>query len=324
MQNWADEIRRGDRTALSKALTLVESTLAEDRLKARDLLGKLRNTGSKSSLRLGVTGPPGVGKSSLIERISPFFIDQGNKVAVLSIDPSSTKTGGSIMGDKARMQLLANEPRAFIRPSNNANVLGGLNRNTYSSIQLMEAAGYEIVIIETVGVGQAELDIANICDILVVLIQPGSGDDLQALKKGIMEWSDVFVIHKNDGLLKKAAETSFAEISSILNHKGNNNQVKAFKTSIEDKDSIRVLYEHIVKLFNILIQENKLFKERKLKMGRYFDEQWLGFLATELNSSSEFKNVFEQLRNQIIQGELEPELAFEKLINFIFALPLKK
>jgi LAO/AO transport system kinase len=195
----------GQRRALAKAITLSESSRADHRAQALDILEKL-GPGDGKSLRLGISGPPGVGKSTFIEAFGLHAVSLGRRVAVLAVDPSSVVSGGSILGDKTRMELLSRDPRAFIRPSPAGRTLGGVARRTHESMLLCEAAGFDVVMIETVGVGQSETMVADMTDVLILLLQPGGGDDLQGIKRGIVELAAIVVVNKADGALKIAAE----------------------------------------------------------------------------------------------------------------------
>jgi len=202
------------RRALAKAITLMESTRQDHRQQADQLLTQLLpHTGN--SMRIGLSGVPGVGKSTLIENLGLWLITQGHKVAVLAVDPSSSLSGGSILGDKTRMDLLSNNPSAFIRPSPSSGTLGGVAEKTRECILLCEAAGYDIVIVETMGVGQSETTVAGMTDMFVVMQLPNAGDDLQAIKKGIMEIADVVLINKSD-LDENAASQAQAFIESAF------------------------------------------------------------------------------------------------------------
>lgn len=204
----------GDRRALAKAITLIESTREDHQVRADALLNSLLpHTGG--SLRLGVSGVPGVGKSTFIEALGLALIDEGHKVAVLAIDPSSSVNGGSILGDKTRMAGLAAADGAYVRPSPASGSLGGVAEKTRETLLVCEAAGYDVVIIETVGVGQSELAVAHMTDFFVLLQLPNAGDDLQALKRGVMEWADLVVVHKAD-LDPQAAALAQAQILAAL------------------------------------------------------------------------------------------------------------
>jgi LAO/AO transport system kinase len=211
--NLADAMRRGDRRALAKAITLIESTRADHRAQADALLNALLAHTSQS-LRIGISGVPGVGKSTFIETLGLHLIAQGHRVAVLAIDPSSSISGGSILGDKTRMEKLSANTAAFIRPSPTSGALGGVAEHTREALLLCEAAGFDVVIVETVGVGQSEVAVAGMTDLFVLLQLPNAGDDLQAIKRGVMELADVVVINKAD-LDAAAATRAQANISGV-------------------------------------------------------------------------------------------------------------
>jgi len=205
----------GQRRALAKAITLIESRRADHQVTAQALLARLLpHTGN--AIRLGITGAPGVGKSTFIEAFGRYLIAQGRRVAVLAVDPSSTRTGGSILGDKTRMELLSREPNAFIRPSPSGGTLGGVARRSREAMLLCEAAGYDVVLIETVGVGQSEIAVSDMVDMFLLMLSPAGGDDLQGIKRGIMELADLVIINKADGELKKAAHRAAADYQTAL------------------------------------------------------------------------------------------------------------
>ncbi len=210
-----DPVRAGDRRALARAITLVESTRADHRDRAAALLDGLRE-GAGQALRIGLSGTPGVGKSTFIESFGLMLTGQGLRVAVLAVDPSSARTGGSILGDKTRMDLLSRDPRAFIRPSPAASHLGGVARRTREAVALCEAAGFDVVLIETVGVGQSETLVARISDLFVLLLAPAGGDELQGVKRGIMEIADLILVNKADGDLASAASRTVADYAGAL------------------------------------------------------------------------------------------------------------
>jgi len=209
------DIINGDRTALARAITLAESTLSEDSAWVKDMLTELMPLTGKA-VRLAVTGPPGAGKSTFIEALGMVLVNGGKKVAVLSVDPSSTRTGGSILGDKTRMTGLSRSPHAFIRPSPSAGQSGGVSAGIRESILFCEAAGYDFIIIETVGVGQSEIAVRDMVDCFLLLLIAGAGDELQGLKKGIMEMADLIVINKDDGENRSAVLRAVSELSNVL------------------------------------------------------------------------------------------------------------
>ncbi|MCG8557414.1 MAG: methylmalonyl Co-A mutase-associated GTPase MeaB [Proteobacteria bacterium] len=200
----AKAIRSGDRTALARGITLVESTAATHRDQAEQLLQQLQG-GAPDAYRIGITGMPGVGKSTLIDALGSKLTATGSKVAVLAVDPTSTRSGGSLLADKTRMNRLANDPHAFVRPSPSGAAPGGVSVATREAILLCEAAGYDPVFVETVGIGQAEAGVAAMVDVLVLMLLPGAGDELQGLKRGVLELADVVLINKADGNLHAAA-----------------------------------------------------------------------------------------------------------------------
>ena len=211
----AEGLGSGDRRALAQAITLVESTRAEDRPAADALLERvLPKVGGAA--RLGVTGPPGVGKSTFIEALGLHLIARGHRVAVLAVDPTSRRSRGSILGDKTRMQDLARAEAAFIRPSPAGDTLGGVARRTRESMLLCEAAGFDVIVVETVGAGQSETAVADLVDLFLLLLQPGAGDELQGLKRGIVELAELIVVNKADGDLAAAATRAAAEYRGAL------------------------------------------------------------------------------------------------------------
>jgi len=212
----AESIKKGDRRALARAITLIESTRVDHRAAAGELLEALMpHTGN--SARIGISGAPGVGKSTLIEVLGNHLIEVGHRVAILAVDPSSAISGGSILGDKTRMETLSRRDEAYIRPSPAGTTLGGVTRRSRETLLLCEAAGFDVIIVETVGVGQSETKVADMTDMFVLLMQPGAGDQLQGIKRGIMELADLILINKADGELKSLATQAASEYRDALN-----------------------------------------------------------------------------------------------------------
>jgi LAO/AO transport system kinase len=211
----AAAVRAGDRRALGQAITLVESAHPADRAAANGLLAALGG-GDPRSIRIGISGVPGVGKSTFIEAFGNHVIDAGHRVAVLAVDPSSALSGGSILGDKTRMETLSRRVEAFIRPSPAGRTLGGVTRHTRETIVLVEAAGFDVVVVETVGVGQSETAVAAMTDMFLLLLLPGAGDELQGIKRGIVELADIVVVNKADGELAAAAGRAAADYRNAL------------------------------------------------------------------------------------------------------------
>ncbi len=211
----AARVRDGDRRALAQAITRVESSRADHRAEA-DLLLDALLPATGGSLRVGISGAPGAGKSTFIEALGLHLVEQGHRVAVLAVDPSSARSGGSILGDKTRMEQLTRSPHAFVRPSPTGGTLGGVARRTREALLVCEAAGFDVVLVETVGVGQSEVTVDAMVDCFVVLVAPGAGDELQGIKRGIMELADLVVVTKADGDLAAVAHHTAADYASAL------------------------------------------------------------------------------------------------------------
>ena len=211
----AQRVSAGDRRALAQAITLVESTRADHRAEARALLDELLPETGRS-MRIGLSGAPGAGKSTFIEALGLHAVDAGHTVAVLAVDPSSSRGGGSVLGDKTRMTDLGRRAEAYIRPSPSGGTLGGVARRTREALLLCEAAGFDVVLVETVGVGQSEVAVADLVDLFTLVAAPGGGDELQGIKRGIMELADVVVVNKADGDLLPAAQRAAADLRSAM------------------------------------------------------------------------------------------------------------
>lgn len=211
----ADGVRAGDRRALSRAITLAESRRPDHRQQARELLDELLPA-TGGAVRIGLSGAPGAGKSTLAEALGLHAIDAGHRVAVLAVDPSSQRSGGSILGDKTRMTDLGRRPEAYIRPSPSGGTLGGVARNTREALLLCEAAGFDVVLVETVGVGQSEVAVADLVDLFVLVASPTGGDELQGIKRGIMELADLIIVNKADGELAAAAQRACADLRNAV------------------------------------------------------------------------------------------------------------
>ncbi len=215
VEHRAERLLAGDRGALARAITLVESTREDHRREAETLVEKVLPASGKS-IRLGISGVPGVGKSTFIEAFGQKIIADGHRVAVLAVDPSSKRSGGSILGDKTRMEELSRAPHAFIRPSPTGGTLGGVARRTREAVVLCEAAGFDVVIVETVGVGQSETTVADMVDLFCLLLSPAAGDELQGIKKGIVELAELILVNKADGALETAAQRTVGDYRAAL------------------------------------------------------------------------------------------------------------
>ncbi|WP_309392434.1 methylmalonyl Co-A mutase-associated GTPase MeaB [Chelatococcus sambhunathii] len=211
----ADRIRAGERAALARAITFAESRRADHRAAARELVQSLLDR-TGGAIRVGITGVPGVGKSTTIDALGSRLTSEGRKVAVLAVDPSSKRTGGSILGDKTRMRRLAHDPNAYIRPSPSAGTLGGVAAKTRETMLLVEAAGFDVILVETVGIGQSEITVADMTDVFVVLMLPGAGDELQGIKKGVLEIADLIAVNKADGDGEARARDAASDYKAAL------------------------------------------------------------------------------------------------------------
>lgn len=263
-----DELRSGNRRTLSKAITLIESTREVDRDPAQKLLSEaMPYTGG--SYRIGISGVPGVGKSTFIESVGMLLIARGLKVAVLAVDPSSPFSGGSILGDKTRMDKLSSHNDAFIRPSPTAGSLGGVTQRTRESILLCEAAGYDVILIETVGVGQSEYEVASMTDLFLLLMLPGAGDALQGIKRGILELADVLVVNKSDGDNRARAELAKNEIMQGLHYLQplhDDISVDVLMCSALNNEGVEEVWDHVSGILEKLKASKRLESKRRKQM----------------------------------------------------------
>lgn len=277
-RNLTTRLCEGDRSALAKCITLAESQRAEDRAIVEGILKEILPT-KVSSIRIGITGSPGVGKSTFIESFGTYLTSLGNKVAVLTIDPSSPLSKGSILGDKTRMETLSKNPLAFIRPSASQSFPGGVSHATRESILLCEAAGFEIIIVETVGVGQSEFSVKDMTDCFLLLILAGAGDELQGIKKGIMEMADILAITKADGENLKRAQLAAADHQHALHlmSPGKNGWTpKVITTSSLDNKNIVECWDLISKFIDLKKRSGHFMQQRT--------DQKIAWLKDELNS----------------------------------------
>lgn len=304
VNNLAQRVSSGDLSALSEAITLVESIQEGHQRKAAELLDAIPS--NDTAFRVGITGSPGVGKSTLIESLGLNFIQQGKKLAVLTIDPSSSKTKGSILGDKTRMFELSQRKEAFIRPSANSALLGGVKHSTFETILLCEAAGFDVIIIETVGVGQNEVDISNIVDATMVVTIPNSGDEVQTVKKGIMEIADFILINKSD--LDADNQLVAQGVSSLLGNSQYNLPVKVLSISALTGKGVSQLTEELLfffKQYHSLILSAR-FAKMKVWIIKSIQQKLIQSFWTERNR----KGAVSQILSEVEQGS---RISFKKL-----------
>ncbi len=320
-QDYFEGVRRGDRTILPRALTLIESSKAAHQRQAEQLLTQLMPyTGQ--AIRVGITGPPGVGKSTFIESLGLYLTGQGRRIAVLTVDPSSGISGGSILGDKTRMSRLAAEPQAYIRPSPSAGTLGGVASKTRESMLLCEAAGYEIVLIETVGVGQSETMVAEMTDCFLALMLPGAGDDLQGIKRGLLELVDVIAVNKADDAMLKAAELAAHQfemaIQSILGKQEHPPQV--LTCSALQHKRVDAVWEAIEHRFQRLRSSGELAQRRRRQQVRWLWAIIEDRLKQAVRENPRVQSIRQELEAQVLAGSLPPESAARSILN-AFGLP---
>lgn len=312
----ADAVQRGERRAVARAITLVESTRPEHRAQATALLETLARTG-REAIRIGLSGTPGVGKSTFIESFGLMLVEQGLRVAVLAVDPSSKRTGGSILGDKTRMEQLSRSPNAFIRPSPSQSHLGGVARRTREGVALCEAAGYDVVLIETVGVGQSETVVAELSDIFLLLLAPAGGDELQGVKRGIMEAADIILVNKADGALKPAAMRTCADYAGALRLLRRRPQdpdgfPKAMTVSALDISGLDVAWSEIRKLVDWRRTHGHWDTRRADQARHWFQEEVRQTLLARLDSP-QARGVMQALSGQVAEGQITASRAAEDL-----------
>lgn len=308
------ELRSGSRRALSKCLSLIESTRQEDRLTAYGVLEQCQRPTDRS-WRIGCTGPPGVGKSTFIERIGLELSDRGRRVAVLAVDPSSRRTGGSILGDKVRMPLLSSRSDAFVRPSPSKATLGGAAPSTRDAIAICEEAGFDTVIIETVGVGQSETDVSDMVDMFLLLALPNSGDDVQGIKRGIMEVADAVIVTKLD-LDPVAVNRTASMISGALRYMPQvaaNWVVPVLPFSSTSGQGAGEVVQAIESFFDHSRTDTIALRRRKQR-GDWFDHALSAEILSRLSSSGSFLTARQVMRSQCVDGILAPSLAVHRLL----------
>ncbi|NBR89743.1 MAG: methylmalonyl Co-A mutase-associated GTPase MeaB [Rhodobacteraceae bacterium] len=317
VQVMADAVIAGDRRALARAITLVESSRADHRTEAAELVSRVAGSG-RQALRIGLSGTPGVGKSTFIESFGMMLIGLGLRVAVLAVDPSSTRSGGSILGDKTRMERLSRERAAFIRPSPSQSQLGGVARRTREAVSLCEAAGFDVILIETVGVGQSETMVAEMADLFVLLIAPAGGDELQGVKRGIMEMADIILVNKADGDLKPAATRTMADYAGALRLLRKRPQdpesfPKAMAVSALAEDGLQKAWDEMTALANWR-KENGHFERRRAEQARHwFGEEVRQGLLAQLEAP-EARAAMQALGQDVAAGQRTPtDAALEML-----------
>lgn len=313
----SDRILKGERRALARAITLVESGREDHRAQAGALLKALGSHG-RQALRIGLSGTPGVGKSTFIESFGMFLTGQGLRVAVLAVDPSSARSGGSILGDKTRMERLSRDKNAFIRPSPSQSHLGGVARRTREAVSLCEAAGFDVVLIETVGVGQSETVVAEISDLFLLLLAPAGGDELQGVKRGIMEMADLILVNKADGALKSAAIRTCADYAGALRLLRKRPQdpegfPKALTVSAVEEEGHAQAWDEMQALADWRRKEGHWDARRAAQARYWFEEEVRQALLAQLQTG-EARNRMAALSQAVEEGRQSPAAAAQEML----------
>jgi LAO/AO transport system kinase len=314
-------ILRGERRALARAITLVESGRADHRALATDLLEQLGQQG-RQAIRIGLSGTPGVGKSTFIESFGLMLIEHGLRVAVLAVDPSSKRTGGSILGDKTRMEHLSRAPQAFIRPSPSQSHLGGVARRTRDAVALCEAAGFDVVLVETVGVGQSETVVAELSDVFLLLLAPAGGDELQGVKRGIMEAADIIVINKADGDLKATATRTCADYAGALRllrkrPADPDGFPKAMTVSALENNGLPNVWSEITSLVEWRRAHGHWDSHRAEQARHWFEEELRESVLARLKTP-QARQMGAELGQQVEDGQITPARAAQIMLHAIW------
>jgi LAO/AO transport system kinase len=308
-------IRAGDRATLARAITLIESKRADHRKTAHHLVQELLPLTGKA-VRVGITGAPGSGKSTTIDVLGTYLTGKGHKVAVLAVDPSSTRTGGSILGDKTRMARLAGDPSAFVRPSPSSGTLGGVAAKTRETMLLCEAAGYDVVMVETVGIGQSETAVADMTDFFLVLMLPGAGDELQGLKKGIVEIADMIAVNKADGFNIDRTRLAAAEYRAALNILSPQSATwspPVITYSALTVSGIDDLWGQILAHRKKMTASGELEARRREQQVKWMWSMLEERLTARVRSDPSVRTKLRQAETQVAAGKLAPTLAVEEI-----------
>jgi len=323
----AAAVRSSDRAALAQAITLVESTRPDHREQAQQLLMELIGDAGGSSepgrprqqsMHVGITGVPGVGKSTAIEALGMYLIEQGHRVAVLAVDPSSTRTGGSILGDKTRMARLAVHPDAYIRPSPTSGTLGGVAKATRETIVLLEAAGFDVILVETVGVGQSEVAVANMVDTFVFLTLARTGDQLQGIKKGVLELADIVVVNKADGEHAAEAKTAARELAGairLIHPRETLWRPPVLTMSALQNVGLTELWDTVLKHRDVLTEAGAFEDRRRAQQVDWTWSMVRDSVIDRVLSNPAVKKIRAEVERQVLAGELTPALAAQRIID---------
>ena len=316
VEDLAAALCRGDRAALPRAITLVESTRPDHQAHAQQLLLELTSHAG-SAHHIGVTGVPGVGKSTVIEALGMYLIELGHRVAVLAVDPSSTRTGGSILGDKTRMPRLATHSDAYIRPSPTSGTLGGVAKATRETIVLLEAAGFDVILVETVGVGQSEVAVANMVDTFVFLTLARTGDQLQGIKKGVLELADIVVVNKADGRHLAEARSAARELSSamrLIHPREILWRPPVLTMSALEGTGLTELWETIERHRQVLTEAGEFEARRRAQQVDWTWQLVRDTVLSRVLSNPAVRKVRAEVERQVLAGDLTPALAAQQIL----------
>ncbi|MBP3040967.1 methylmalonyl Co-A mutase-associated GTPase MeaB [Bacillaceae bacterium Marseille-Q3522] len=314
VEDFVEGILNGERTIIAKAITLVESNSVSHNELAQNLINKLVPYTGKS-IRIGISGAPGSGKSTLIESLGMMLCKKNHRVAVLAIDPTSKISKGSILGDKIRMENLSRNPHAFVRPSPSCGTLGGVTRKSRETLFICEAAGFDVIIVETVGVGQSEIAVRSMVDFFLVVILPGAGDEIQAMKKGILEFADGIVINKSDGKNKQIALDMKEDYNRLLLSSTKGWKTKAYNVSALTGEGVYQIWDTVMK-FKEVTESNKVFEKRR-------KEQMVDWLHSIINDQLKYrfyknkkiKTFLPKIEKLVIEGKMTSTFAANYLID---------
>ena len=319
VSDYVDGVLNCDRALLAQAITLIESLNDDHRATADAVLNELLIQ-NQDSIRIGITGVPGVGKSTFIESFGKQLTSLDHKVAVLAVDPTSSRTGGSILGDKTRMQELSRDKNAFIRPSPTSGTLGGVTRVTRETIVLCEAAGFDVILVETVGVGQSEIMVSQMVDFFLALMLPGAGDELQGIKKGILEIADMIAVNKADGEMKNAANRAVMEYQhalDILNPKSANWKPRSLSCSAYTGDGLVAIWETICDYKRLLKDAGEWQEKRKSQQVEWMWAIIKERILSKIETNEKVQSLVPQLELQVAESKLTPALAALEILTVI-------